>query len=171
MSQPERQVIGSVEYPTADKAYFDKRGLKRHAGLCFSIAEMSTALPHAGGAYSFGRTPMGPRGGYITGLAENMEYVITTAAVCYFTGGYLHSIFSTPDAWQPAWWLGLYLVFAAVVLVMLFDNPDFRPDIIGVAIWFLCGLLYFALHGRKTLVYSPEEEFAIQQSQHSETTQ
>src|ERR1700689_2034550 len=27
-----------------------------YAGLCFSIAEMSPALPHAGGAYSFART-------------------------------------------------------------------------------------------------------------------
>src|SRR5436190_15114515 len=47
------------------------------AGLCFSIAEMSPALPHAGGAYSFARTSMGPWAGYITGLAENMEYILT----------------------------------------------------------------------------------------------
>ncbi len=85
-----------------------------YTGLCFSIAEMSAAMPHAGGAYSFGRTTMGPWGGYITGLAENMEYVITTAVVCYFTGGYLQNIFATPDAWQPAWWAGLYLVFAGL---------------------------------------------------------
>src|SRR5258706_5293898 len=45
-----------------------------YIGLCFSIAEMSPALPHAGGAYSFARTAMGPWGGYVTGLAENMEY-------------------------------------------------------------------------------------------------
>ena len=31
-----------------------------YIGLCFSIAEMSPALPHAGGAYSFARTSMGP---------------------------------------------------------------------------------------------------------------
>ena len=48
-------------------------------GLCFSIAEMSPALPHTGGAYSFARSAMGPWGGFITGLAENMEYVITPA--------------------------------------------------------------------------------------------
>src|SRR5438874_13446960 len=35
-----------------------------YAGLCYSIAEMSAALPHAGGAYSFARTAMGPWGGY-----------------------------------------------------------------------------------------------------------
>ena len=45
------------------------------AALCFSIAEMSAALPHAGGAYSFARTSMGPWAGYLTGLAENMEYI------------------------------------------------------------------------------------------------
>lgn len=33
-----------------------------YTGLCFSIAEMSPALPHAGGAYSFARTTMGPWG-------------------------------------------------------------------------------------------------------------
>ncbi len=40
-----------------------------YAGLCCSIAEMSPALPHTGGAYSLGRSAMGPRGGPITGLA------------------------------------------------------------------------------------------------------
>jgi ethanolamine permease len=50
-------------------------------GLCFSIAEMSPALPHTGGAYSFARSAMGPWGGFVTGLAENMEYVITVTQV------------------------------------------------------------------------------------------
>ena len=50
-------------------------------GLCYSIAEMSPALPHTGGAYSFARSAMGPWGGFLTGLAENVEYVITTAVV------------------------------------------------------------------------------------------
>ena len=50
-------------------------------GLVYSIAEMSPALPHTGGAYSFARSAMGPWGGFVTGLAENMEYVITPAVV------------------------------------------------------------------------------------------
>ena len=50
-------------------------------GLCYCIAEMSPALPHTGGAYSFARSAMGPWGGFLTGLAENMEYVITPAVV------------------------------------------------------------------------------------------
>ena len=88
-----------------------------YVGLCFSIAEMSPALPHTGGAYSFARTALGPWGGFVTGLAENMEYVITTAVVCYFAAAYLQSIFATPDALQPLWWAGLYLVFVGMNIV------------------------------------------------------
>ena len=49
-------------------------------GLCYSIAEMSPALPHTGGAYSFARSAMG-RGAGSSPLAENMEYVITVTQV------------------------------------------------------------------------------------------
>jgi ethanolamine permease len=85
-----------------------------YIGLCFSIAEMSPALPHAGGAYSFARTAMGPWGGYITGLAENMEYILTPAVIVVGIGGYLGAIFGTPSAWEPAWWLLCYGVFVAL---------------------------------------------------------
>ena len=82
-----------------------------YIGLCFSIAEMSPALPHAGGAYSFARTSMGPWGGYITGLAENMEYILTPAVIVVGVGGYLGAIFQTPPNLAPLWWLGCYAVF------------------------------------------------------------
>ncbi|MCZ6657915.1 MAG: amino acid permease [Gammaproteobacteria bacterium] len=88
-----------------------------YLGLCFSIAEMSPALPHTGGAYSFGRTAFGPWGGYVTGLAENMEYVITTAVVCYFAAAYLQNIFETTDVVQPVWWAGLYVAFVGLNIV------------------------------------------------------
>ena len=62
-------------------------------GLCYSIAEMSPALPHTGGAYSFARSAMGPWGGFVTGVAENIEYVVTPAVVVVGIGGYMNSIF------------------------------------------------------------------------------
>ncbi len=85
-----------------------------YIGLCFSIAEMSAALPHAGGAYSFARTSMGPWGGYITGLAENMEYVLTPAVIVVGIGGYLGAIFGTGSAWDPLWWALCYALFVAL---------------------------------------------------------
>jgi ethanolamine permease len=158
----EKKSVGSVTYQNADKDYFEKRGLKRHArvwslwalgvgavisgqfsgwnlgfavggfgglfwatiiiaamyfGLVFCLAEMSPALPHTGGAYSFARSAMGPWGGFVTGLAENIEYVLTPAVVVFFAGSYLTSIFGTPPAAQPLWWLGCYLVFVGLNLI------------------------------------------------------
>jgi len=83
-------------------------------GLCFSIAEMAAALPHTGGAYSFARTAMGPWGGYITGLAENMEYILTPAVIVVGIGGYLGAIFGTPASTAPLWWLLCYVLFVAL---------------------------------------------------------
>jgi ethanolamine permease len=85
-----------------------------YIGLCFSIAEMSPALPHAGGAYSFARTSMGPWAGYITGLAENMEYILTPAVIVVGIGGYLGTVFGTSANWDPAWWLVCYGLFVAL---------------------------------------------------------
>ena len=73
-----------------------------YAGLCFSIAEMSPALPNTGGAYSFARTAMGAWGGYITGLAENMEYILTPATIVVGIGGYLGAIFQLRNRGSPA---------------------------------------------------------------------
>ncbi|MGH6737176.1 MAG: amino acid permease [Methyloceanibacter sp.] len=82
-----------------------------YLGLTYSIAEMSPALPHTGGAYSFARTAFGPWGGFITGVAENIEYVLTPAVIVYFIGTYLTAIFGTPPEWQPFYWIAGYIIF------------------------------------------------------------
>src|SRR5215207_3532192 len=86
-------------------------------GLIFSIGEMSSAMPHTGGAYSFSRAAMGPWGGFVTGLAETIEYVATTAVIVYFSAAYADAItsellnFSMPT-W--IWWIILYAAFIAL---------------------------------------------------------
>lgn len=85
-------------------------------GLMFSIGEMAAAMPHTGGAYSFARTAIGPWGGFITGLAETICYVATTAVVVFFSASYADGIASellgvSLPGW--AWWLILYAVFIA----------------------------------------------------------
>ena len=94
-------------------------------GLCFSIAEMSPALPHTGGAYSFARSAMGPWGGFITGLAENMEYVITTAVVVGAMGFLMHDIVGglfniVGQPWWNSpvtWWAVFYVVFVWINII------------------------------------------------------
>ncbi len=149
---------GNIRYTQADPEYFEKRGLRRYAGvwslwalgvgavisghfsgwnlgltygigsmaiagaiialmylgLVFCIAEMSPALPHTGGAYSFARTAMGPWGGFVTGLAENVEYVLTPAVIVFFIGSYMGEICGTAASQQPLWWIGSFAVFIAL---------------------------------------------------------
>ena len=85
-----------------------------YLGLTYSIAEMSPALPHTGGAYSFARTAFGPWAGFITGVAENIEYVLTPAVIVYFIGAYLTAIFETPAAFQPVLWILAYIIFVGL---------------------------------------------------------
>ena len=59
-----------------------------------SISEMASAMPHTGGAYSFARAAMGPWGGFFTGLAETIEYVMTAATIVYFSSAYADAILS-----------------------------------------------------------------------------
>jgi len=85
--------------------------------MCYGIAEMSPALPHTGGAYSFGRTAMGPWGGFITGLAENMEYVLTPAVIVVGIGGYMGSVcndLTGINVPAPVWWLIFYAAFVGL---------------------------------------------------------
>lgn len=85
-----------------------------YVGLCSSIAEMTAALPHAGGAYAFARAALGPWVGLLAGLSQTMAYVLIPAVIVIGIGGYLGAIFESPDAFAPLWWLGIYLVFVGL---------------------------------------------------------
>jgi amino acid transporter len=79
-----------------------------------SIAEMSPALPHTGAAYSFARSSMGPWGGFVTGLFENVEYVLTPAVIVTFISGYFGSITGMDTSLYPILWIVFYAIFLAL---------------------------------------------------------
>lgn len=108
-----------------------------YAGLCFSVAEMAAALPHTGGAYSFARSAMGPWGAYITGLAENMEYILTPAVIVVGIGGYLGAIFGTAQSMEPLWWLAAYAAFVGLNVAGVETTFRFTVVITGLALGIL----------------------------------
>ncbi|HEX5904112.1 MAG TPA: amino acid permease [Actinomycetota bacterium] len=118
-------------------------------GLCYSIAEMSPALPHTGGAYSFARSAMGPWGGFLTGLAENMEYVITPAVVVGAMGLLMQAlvidIFNvTGDPWwnsEPLWWAIFYVIFVGINVIGIEATMRFTVIITVLALAVL-GIFY-----------------------------
>lgn len=114
-------------------------------GLMFAIGEMSAAMPHTGGAYSFARKAMGPWGGFITGLAETIEYVATTAVIVYFSAGYASGIVAELIGFEMAawiWWIALYAVF--VILNSAGSEISFKFAIV-VSIMSIGILLVFAV--------------------------
>ncbi|KRB37201.1 UNVERIFIED_CONTAM: amino acid permease [Microbacterium sp. SLM126] len=174
--------VGGATYTRAGQEYFDRRGLRRSAGIwglwglavaavisgdfsgwnfgidfagfggmliafvilvamyygmIFSIGEMAAAMPHTGGAYSFARSAMGPWGGLITGAAETIEYVATTAVIVFFSASYANAITAELLGFDlsPAganmmwvWYVVLYLVF--VLLNAAGANISFKFAIV-----------------------------------------
>jgi len=85
--------------------------------MILSISEMTAAMPHTGGAYSFARSAFGPWGGFVTGFAETIEYVITTAVVGTFAGLYADAIIE--DLFAISWPLWIWIIIFYAVFVTL----------------------------------------------------
>src|SRR6187401_2795310 len=122
-----------------------------YLGLTYSLAEMSPAMPHTGGAYSFARTALGPWGGFLTGLAENMEYVITPAVVAgamallmqtivtglFDVGGTFVDGKLTDIAWWnslPVWMAVFYVIFVWINIVGIEATMRFTVTITVLSI-------------------------------------
>ncbi len=114
-----------------------------YTGLTFCLAELSAAMPHTGGAYSFARSAMGPWAGFLTGMAENVEYVLTPAVIAFFMGSYLSGLFGTPLAAQPLWWLGSYVLF--VLLNVVGVALSFRVTVVVTFAALACLIVFWAM--------------------------
>jgi ethanolamine permease len=154
-------------------------------GLCYSIAEMSPALPHTGGAYSFARSAMGPWGGFLTGLAENMEYVITPAVVVgamgllmqalvvnlFDAGGTIAADGSIANVpwWnsEPFWWAVFYLIFVGINVVGIEATMRFTVAITVLALGVLAIFYVSALVSGD---FDPDLWFNIPKNWDGETT-
>lgn len=89
-----------------------------YTALIFTIAELATSTPVAGGAFAFARRALGPFGGFATGLAVTLEYTLAPAAIAAGMAGYVAGwVEGTSLAWI-AGWVPL-LSYAACVLVNL----------------------------------------------------
>lgn len=86
--------------------------------MIFSIAEMATAMPVAGGPYAFARRALGPWGGYITGLAVTIEYVVAPAVIAIGIGGYVAGMFPAAPPWVEVWVPVIaYAIFVGISLL------------------------------------------------------
>lgn len=85
--------------------------------MVYAIAELSSALPHAGGSYSFTRNAFGAFGGFVNGITDACEFVLTPAVVVYFIGSYLNSLPLLAGVPVPVWWVLFYIVFVGINVI------------------------------------------------------
>ena len=55
------------------------------------------------------------------------------------------------------------IVIALATLFYQIQDPNFTKGVIWVVVWFGVAIIYFAAVGRRKLILSPEEEFAMEQ--------
>ncbi|QUR69546.1 ethanolamine permease [Mycobacterium spongiae] len=87
-----------------------------YLALVLGMSELASALPTAGGGYTFARRALGPWGGFATGTAVLIEYAIAPAAIATFIGAYVQSLglFGIRDGWWV--YLTIYVVFIGIHL-------------------------------------------------------
>lgn len=122
-----------------DRGRGDRRDV---SGLVLSMAELSSALPAAGGGYTFARRALGPWGGFATGTAVLIEYSIAPAAIATFIGAYVQSLglFGIRNGWWV--YLTIYALFIGIHLSGVGEALKVVFSITGVA---LVGLVVFAI--------------------------
>ncbi len=87
--------------------------------MVLSIAEMSAALPHAGGFYGFTRNAFGPGMAYFNSITDMVEYVVTPAVIVVGMSSYANSLLDLSGIFGAnganiVWWLFFYGLFVGI---------------------------------------------------------
>lgn len=110
-----------------------------YATFSFSYIELASAIPKAGGAFDYTYRALGPRWGFIAGMAQNIEYIFANAAAAAAIGAYLSHWL--PDIPITALAIGTYVVFTTINIIGVKTAALFELTITLIAV---TGLLLFA---------------------------
>ncbi len=103
--------------------------------VCFSFSycELSCAIPKAGGGFDYANRALGKDLGFITGLAQVIEFVFAPPAIAIAIGAYLNLSFPQIPILQTA--IIIYLLFTAlnVLGVKIAATFEFFITLLAVA--------------------------------------
>ncbi|WP_137990403.1 ethanolamine permease [Streptomyces vilmorinianum] len=113
-----------------------------YACLVFALAELSAILPTAGGGYGFARRALGTWGGFLTGTAILIEYILAPAAISIFIGDYVESLglFGLESGWPV--YLACFVIFIGIHLWGVGEALRFSLVVTAIAV---AALVIFAL--------------------------
>lgn len=106
----------------------------------FSLAELSTALPHAGGFYSYVRYAFGPLAGFVCGITVTIQYIFLAAISIGITAQLLESSFG-----QPAYLWALLLIAILLAITIRGTRITFRVVALLFGVLSIAVLIIFSL--------------------------
>lgn len=109
--------------------------------LCFTLsyAELACAIPKAGGAFDYASRAMGQRGGFMAGMAQNIEFLFAPPAIAAGIGAYV-SLF-IPSLPPVAIAVTVYILFTLLNILGTHLAARFELFVTIVAV---VGLILFA---------------------------
>lgn len=106
-----------------------------YTAMIFSIAELATAMPVAGGGYAFARRALGPWGGFAAGLAVTIEFIVAPAVIATGIGGYVAGMFAEPLPGMALWVpIVAYVIFVGINLLGARESLVVLLVITGLAV-------------------------------------
>ncbi len=105
----------------------------------FSYTEMACAIPRAGGAFAYAERGLGRHLGFLTGMAQNIEFIFAPPAIAAAIGAYFGIFFPTLDPLLIG--IVAYFIFTGLNILGLQLAASFELFITVIAVG---GLLLFA---------------------------
>jgi ethanolamine permease len=103
-----------------------------YTAFIFSLTELTTAIPHAGGPFAYAQRAFGDTGGYIAAAATLVEFVFAPPAIALAIGAYLHVQFPDLAPRQAA--VLAYLVFMTINMLGVHIAASFELIVTLLAI-------------------------------------
>lgn len=106
----------------------------------FSLTELSTSIPNAGGPYAYAKMALGKNWAHLTATLTIIEFVFAPPAIAFALGGYLHVLIPAFNALHLA--LIMMILFCCLNLFSLALSARFE---LGVTILAVVELLVFII--------------------------
>src|SRR5690242_16692901 len=105
----------------------------------FSYTELACAIPKSGGAFDYAKRALGDNAGFVTGMAQNIEFIFAPPAIAFAIGTYFNIFFPT-----------LSVTLIAIIAYVLF----FSINVAGVKIAAVFELIVTGLAVLAVLMFS-----------------
>jgi len=107
-----------------------------YIAFVLGYAELSCALPKAGGAFVYASRAFGANVGFVTGIAQVVEYALAPPAIAFAIGGYINQEFPSVPGYTVAF--ASYVIFTAINIWGVKLSASFELVLTVLAVIELC---------------------------------